>query len=179
MALTNVRALYEMGFEWVEDFFDVFMRINYDIRYTAQKKIKKDQVLLGYHNTPQMRRVIFSLFDYKSGEDANIKRPIKVVYPNIPKGIDTTLTPTAEQEDSFRNIKNFIKGTMTYEEICEVASVETTEYEELNDEELIDAYEDLTGKDVDELPPLDDKVRTKFIKKLKECPNRHTTIQRF
>ena len=176
MALTNVRALYKMGFEWMEDFFDVFMRINYDIRYTAQKKIKKDQVLLGYNNTPQMRRIIFSLFDFKSGEDANIKRPIKVTYPNVPKGIDTTLTPTAEQEDAFRNIKDYIKGGLTYAEICKVSTNETTEYEELGDEELITAYEDLTGKDVDDLPPLDDKTRKKFVDKLNDA---QTDTQRY
>ena len=179
MALTNIKQLYNMGFEYVETFFDCFMRINYDIRYTAQRKIKKEQVLLGYINAPQMRRAIFSIFDYKSGEDANIKRPIKVTYPNIPKGIETTLTPSAEQGDSFRSIKEYILGEKTYSEICEVSTTETNQYSEMNDEELVQAYEDLTGKEVDLVGELDDKTRDKFIKALEDAQSNTQTFGTF
>ena len=176
MALTNYPKLVKEGYSQIEDFFDLYMRINYDIRYTAQRKIVKDQVLLGFNNTPQMRRLLFSIIDYKSGQDANIKRPVKVIYPNLPKGIDTTLEPTPEQNDSFYNIKEFIKGEKTYQEICELDTVDINDYNEMDDEELIKAYEDLTGKAVDETPPLEDKTRKKFIDKLEQA---QTKTQQF
>jgi N12 class adenine-specific DNA methylase len=63
LALTNYEKLLKAGYKHIEDFFDSFMRIAYEIRFTASQTIQKDEVLVGYNNTPQLRTLIYSIMD--------------------------------------------------------------------------------------------------------------------
>ncbi len=149
LALTNYRALQEMGLSNMVDFFDTFMRINYDIKYTPQKTVVKDVVLTGYNNLPQLRQIIYSLMD-KKDEGANLKRPVKIIYPSIEKGIETTLPMTTEQNELMQDVKRYISGDMAYDEICKAAleeEIENTDFDGLDDETLIGEWERVTGKE--------------------------------
>lgn len=149
LALTNYRALQDMGLSNMVDFFDTFMRINYDIKYTPQKTVVKDVVLTGYNNLPQLRQVIYSLMD-KKDEGANLKRPTKIIYPSVEKGIETTLPMTAEQNELIRDVKAYISGDMAYDDICRAAleeEIENTDFDGLDDETLIAEWERITGKE--------------------------------
>ena len=134
LALTNYDMLQNAGFGNVEEFFDVFMRIEYDLRYKANRVVK-EQVLTGYNNSPQMRNVIFYLMDYKSGDDANMKRPDKVVLPSEELGVGTIMLPTGEQAQQIIDIKKYIRGKIRYGEICDVE--ESADVSEMSDDELI------------------------------------------
>lgn len=137
LSLVNYEALVKAGFKYMEDFFDTFMRISFEIRFTASQTIKKEEVLSGYNNTPEMRTLIYSIMDYKNGEDANIKRPKKIVYPSISKGIETTLNPTPVQKEYISLIKQYIKGDKLLNEICGEISNEFN-VDELSDETLLE-----------------------------------------
>lgn len=135
MALTNMDFLKKSGISHIEDFFDVFMKIEYAMRYKASK-ITKEQVLVGYNNSPQMKSFIYAIMDYKNGEDANIKRPDRYVIPNEPLGISAIIRPTDEQVEIMRDIKKYMRGEITLEDVCSGASDEV-DVEELSDEQLI------------------------------------------
>lgn len=122
LALTNYQTLVNAGYRWVEDFYDAFMKISYEIRYTASQQIRKEQILAGYNNAPQMRSLIFFLMDYKSGEDANIKRPDKLMMPSYEKGIETIIPAHPLQAEAFKLIKSYIRGDITIKEVCDLVA---------------------------------------------------------
>jgi hypothetical protein len=136
LALTNYQFLVDRGFREIEDFYDVFMKINFDIRFTPSQKIIKEQVLIGYNNAPQMRELIFYIMDYKNGEDANIKRPKKVMYPSLSEGRDTILPANALQEGTIKSVKQYVKGDLDLKDICDEFE-EAGEVAELTDEKLV------------------------------------------
>ena len=136
MALTNIDFLKHAGLFYIEDFFDAFMRIEFAMRFRANQ-IKKEQVLTGYNNAPQMRRIIYYLMDYKSGSDANIKRPDKYILPSAELGIDTIIAPTDEQKVLFKDLKAYIRGKVTLEDVCGISKMDVS-VDEMSDQDLID-----------------------------------------
>jgi hypothetical protein len=136
LALTNYQALVNAGYRWIEDFYDAFMKIAFELRYTASQKIKREEVLVGYNNAPQMRSLIFFLMDYKNGEDANIKRPDKFMYPSYSRNIETIVPPHHEQKIAFDLIKKYIKGEIGESEMCD-AVIDDVDITEMTDEELM------------------------------------------
>ena len=146
LALTNYEKLIKAGYKHIEDFFDSFMRIAYDVKFTASGTIEKNEVLIGYNNTPQLRTLIYSIMDYKNGDDANIKRPDKIMYPSVSKGREMTMMPNETQIEYLDLIKSYIRGISTMEEICDSISDEFN-IEEKTDEELISILELQEGMD--------------------------------
>jgi hypothetical protein len=144
LALTNYEKLLKAGYKHIEDFFDSFMRIAYEIRFTASQTIQKDEVLVGYNNTPQLRTLIYSIMDYKNGDDANIKRPNKIMYPSVSKGREMTMMPNAVQTEYLDLIKEYIRGKKTMEDICDAVE-EEFDIEEKTDEELINLLDSQDG----------------------------------
>lgn len=144
LALTNYEKLIKAGYKHIEDFFDSFMRIAYEIRFTASQTVEKSEVLVGYNNTPQLRTLIYSIMDYKNGDDANIKRPNRVMYPSLSKGREMTMMPNQIQTEYFDLIKDYIRGEKTMEDICDAVE-EEFDVEEKTDEELINLLDAQDG----------------------------------
>jgi N12 class adenine-specific DNA methylase len=172
LALTNYHLLEELGLSNMVDFFDTFMRINYDIKYTPQKTVVKDVVLTGYNNLPQLRQIIYSLMD-KKDEGANLKRPTKVIWPSIDKGIETTMKMTSEQEELMRNVKSYIQGNSEYEEICSSAlkeEIDNIDFDGLGDEDLISEWEKSTSNEYQgDREELTEAKRQQLIEQIKKA----------
>ena len=137
MAITNIGFLKTAKFNYVEDFFDAFMRVEFALRFRAGK-IVKEPVLMGYNNAPQMRNVISYVMDYKSGQDANIKRPDKFVLPNSDLGVNTILRPSNEQEELISDIKSYIRGRKTLADVCGEDATTEVSTDDMSDDELMD-----------------------------------------
>ena len=180
LALTNYERLIKAGYKHIEDFFDSFMRIAYELRYTVSQSVIKEEVLVGYNNTPQLRTLIYSMMDYKNGDDANIKRPNRIMYPSISKGREMTMLPNQTQTEYFDLIKGYIRSKYTMEEICDTID-EDFDVEEKTDEELInmldlqDGYEGQKTKYNEIALPLQyedrkslEKIISKIVEKDKE-----------
>lgn len=135
LSLTNRKMLMESGFLYMEQFFDVFMDISFELIF-GNTGVTRKESLLGYRNLPQLRNLIYSMMDYKSGEDANIKRPEKILFPSYEKGIETTLPETPTQDALFRQIKDYQRGRIEYAELCADA-VEELDVDELTEDELL------------------------------------------
>ncbi len=170
LTLTNYSQLEEMGLDNMVDFFDTFMRINYDIKYTPQKTVVKDVVLTGYNNLSQLRQIIYSMMD-KKDEGANLQRPTKIIMPSVEKGIETTLPMTVDQNELMKTVKSYISGNDEYEAICRGAlmeEIENTDYDGLTDDELIFEYERVTGKEfTGERDNLSESRRDDLVKQIK------------
>ncbi len=149
LTLTNFKALQDIGLNNMVDFFDTFMKINYDIKYTPQKTVVKDVVLTGFNNLPQLRQIIYSLMD-KKDEGANLIRPDKILFPSKQEGRETTLPMTAEQNDLMKVVKAYIQGDTAYEEVCASAlqdEIDNIDFDGVDDETLITEWERSTDQD--------------------------------
>ena len=147
LALTNYKRLVDSGFRYMQEFFDIFMQITFTLRTTSSQKVVRQETLNGFNNLPQMRRLIYGIMDYKSGEDANIKRPDKILYPSIAEGRETSIPATSEQERMFRDIKSYISGDLAFSELCsDMTSATQGDVEDLSDSELI-AYIEEQGSE--------------------------------
>jgi len=135
LCLVNRKMMLESGFQYMEQFFDVYMDIAFELIF-GNTGVARKESLLGYKNLPQLRNLIYSLMDYKSGEDANIKRPIKLLFPSAEKGIQTTLPETPTQDTLFKQIKDYQRGRIEYNELC-AESVEELDVDEMIEDDLL------------------------------------------
>lgn len=140
LSLTNGEMLRESGFNYMEEFFDVFMDISYELIF-GNTGVTRKESLLGYRNLPQLRNIIYSMMDYKSGEDANIKRPEKILFPSAEKGLETTLPETEVQDELFKQIKDYQRGKINWADLC-ANSQEELDVDELTEEQLIEYVKD-------------------------------------
>jgi hypothetical protein len=140
LSLTNRKMLMESGFLYMEQFFDVFMDISFELIF-GNTGVTRKESLLGYRNLPQLRNLIYSMMDYKSGEDANIKRPEKILFPSYENDRESTLPETPTQDELFKQIKNYQRGRIEYTELCADA-VEELDVDELTEEELLNYLEE-------------------------------------
>lgn len=172
LTLTNFKTLSDLGLGNMIDFFDTFMRITWDIKYTPQKTVVKDISLTGYNNLSQLRAIIYSLMD-KKDEGANLQRPNKLIYPSVQNGIETTIPMTREQEELMAEVKKYLNGQNEYESICKQAmmdEVEEADFDAVEDEVLIAEWERSTGKEfTGEREALTEKKREELIKAIKSA----------
>ena len=140
MALTNGKMLTESGFEYMEQFFDVFMDISYELIF-GNTGVERKESLLGYRNLPQLRNLIYSMMDYKSGEDANIKRPQKMLFPSVANKIETTLPESEIQDELFKQIKDYQRGKISWNQLC-ADSQEDLDIDEQTEEQLLEIVND-------------------------------------
>ena len=140
LCLTNRQMIVDNNMRYMEQFFDNYMDISFDLAFT-NKGIERKEMLLGYKNLPQLRNLIYSMMDYKSGEDANIKRPEKILFPSVEKGRETTIPETEIQDKLFKQIKDYQRGKISWEEMC-AENVEATDIDEMTEDELLQVVMD-------------------------------------
>jgi len=180
LVLTNYAALEDMGLSNMVDFFDTFMKINYDIKYTPQKTVVKDVVLTGYNNLSNLRQVIYSLMD-KKDEGANLKRPTKLMWPSLEKGIETTIPMTAEQDELIAQVKKYINGDIDLGNICQHAvneDIEEYDFDGMDDEAIVSEWEKVTTNEfVGERDFLSDSKRDNLIKQIKSAMKKASGVE--
>ena len=135
LSLTNKKMLIDANIKYMEQFFDLYMDISFELIF-GNTGVTRKESLLGYRNLPQLRNLIYSMMDYKSGEDANIKRPEKLLFPSVENNIETTLPETAVQDELFKQIKDYQRGRIEYNDLCADA-IQDIDVEELSEEELL------------------------------------------
>jgi len=133
LSLINDSELEKMGFASIKDFFDTFMQIDYEIKVSATNQIQKTNVLTGFNNLPQMRKVIRNIIDYRTGDQAGVIRPNLVVLPNPSYGVSCAFKMNEEQAKNMDNIEAFVVTPgYTIDMLCG-HSVDNKMTEQLND----------------------------------------------
>ena len=107
MAHFDYDGLAEFGVHNLAQFCKVFIDETSETVWTASGKFDIRYVIRGYNNVPVLQTILFRSINYKTGEEANIQRPQKIVLPlyNDDKGlplapeyiIETRLPESAEQ----------------------------------------------------------------------------------
>lgn len=117
LALYDYEGLHDFDVYNIAQFCTTFIDETLEDVWTAAGKFDTKAVIRGYNNLPILQSMIFRSIIYKTGEDANIQRPEKVILPlkTDEKGVplhfkyvvDTTIKPSAEQRKWFREAADF------------------------------------------------------------------------
>lgn len=109
--------LKKRGLNNIRDFFDKFIKETFDIKVTHKGNITYDPVIKSFQNRIVLQNVIFNAIIHKTGEEANVPRPKKIVYPllkdndgvSLPydEQVDTALQPTDTQNYWMKDISRF------------------------------------------------------------------------
>ena len=206
MSLANHKFMVDNNFESLKDFFDTFMKIEYDIKLNAKGDIINAEVLNGYENLLQLKIFVRSVILHKTGEEADIVRPTKIVYPN--DNVKTALVMTQQQQNLIKLVLEWVEfegtprkdpfsdeppyGSMEY--VCHKATEQyrlAQEYKDLEEkeramlqlesdqfdgEETTDGYE-IPEVDMEDVETSDeDKDEAREIKKIEDEITQSNTV---
>lgn len=131
LSLTNYNRLKSFGINNMVSFFDNYINQTSEKVVTSKGTIEERQVIKGWTNKVSLQKVLFSYMNYKSGEDANIKRPAKWTLPKLSENIDGVNIPLAFEDQ----ITTYLKPTLEQK----IAQKEISEWliEQMNDDDLM------------------------------------------
>lgn len=117
MALYDYEGLKDFDVYNIAQFCITFIDETIEDTWTAAGKFKPNPVIRGYLNLPTLQSMILRSINYKTGEDANIQRPEKIILPldRDDKGVpleaeyvvQTKIQPTDLQQQWLDEITKF------------------------------------------------------------------------
>lgn len=123
LALYDYLGLQDFDVYNIAQFCTTFIDETLEDVWTAAGKFDTKAVIRGYNNLPILQSMIFRSIIYKTGEDANIQRPEKVLLPlkTDEKGVplpfeyvvDTTIQPTPDQLKWLKQAADFANNADT------------------------------------------------------------------
>jgi hypothetical protein len=132
LALSNYQRLVDLGYKSMKKFFETYMKIEHDYKVKLNG-VEKALVLNGFQNLIQFRNVVRSIILHRTGEQANIERPEKIIIPYTNRGllpeaikeVNAMLMPTSEQTALIQKIEEFVMGNLT---LTQLQLAETEKY---------------------------------------------------
>ena len=122
MALYDYLGMREFDVYNIAQFCTSFIDEKIEDSWTAAGKFEPKPVIRGYNNLPILQSMVFRSIIYKTGEDANIQRPEKILLPlkNDENGaplpleyqVDTKLVPSNRQAEWMAEITKFADGAL-------------------------------------------------------------------
>jgi superfamily II DNA/RNA helicase len=120
LSLVAYQELEKRGIKNIKAFFDKFVEITSELSVNSKGKFENKEVIKGFANRQVLQNIIFSHMIHKTGDEANVPRPIKVVYPRtkdengitLPsdKQVETALPATELQDYWMKEIARFANG---------------------------------------------------------------------
>ena len=117
LAMVAYQSLEKRGIVNIKAFFDKFVLETPEMVVTPTGLVESKPVIMGFNNRLVLQNIVFSYMMHKTGEEAGVPRPIKVVYPRfkddngitLPRAdqVDTALRPTADQTYWIAEIAKF------------------------------------------------------------------------
>ena len=127
LALIAYRELAGAGIHNLKTFFDHYIRTSQELIINARLQPERKEVVMGFNNLVALRQLIGRFIRYKTGEEANIIRPNKIVLPGTFDGIPTrtSLQPSAMQRKYMEMVESYLRGLTPLWAICpEMAGVD-------------------------------------------------------
>ncbi len=131
LALIGYQQLERSGIKNIKEFFDQYIKTSVELVINAKLKPERKEVVLGFNNLIALQQLIFKFINYKTGEDANIQRPNKIVLPlqNKLEGgeivplpeedrISTNLPMNQTQRECMSQIEAYVRGEIDLMELC-------------------------------------------------------------
>jgi hypothetical protein len=157
LALIGYQQLENGGIKNIQQFFDTFIKTSNELIINAKLKPERREIVLGFHNLIALQQLIYKFITYKTGEEAKIQRPNKIVLPLLNKRegdniialpskeqISTNLPMTVEQKGYMEDVENYVKGNTSLRHFC----VNPHGYEEEENNELSGEGEPLDEEDL-------------------------------
>lgn len=101
LSITNHSYLKSIGYDTVKKFIDDFIKVKAQLSVSIQGTVTIKNEPIGFYNLNLLKRIIYRVIDFKTGEEAKTKRPCKIVLPLKEK---TTLRD-CHATNSFHTIK--------------------------------------------------------------------------
>jgi len=131
LSLICYQELEKLGIKNIKEFFDTFIKTSLQLVINAKMKPERREIVMGFSNLIALQSLIFKFISYKSGEDANIERPNKIVLPMTHKkvGNKTIVLPTEEQISTnipmtpmqqmyMKDIEMYVRGRISLLNFC-------------------------------------------------------------
>ena len=131
LALIGYQQLVKSGIRNIKSFFDVFIKSSLELVINAKLQPERKEIVMGFHNLIALQQLIFKFIDYKTGEDAGIQRPNKIVLPLMSEKIggvvvplpperqvSTNLPMTQLQKDYMADVELYVTGKTSYRNFC-------------------------------------------------------------
>lgn len=151
LALIGYQELEKSGIKNIKEFFDTYINTSMELVINAKLKPERKEVVMGFANLIALQSLIFKFITYKTGEDANIQRPNKIVLPlmNERSGeevrelspeeqVSTNLALNTTQRDYMQDVESYVTGKTSLMHLCS------------NDKGFSEEKEEATGELLDE-----------------------------
>ena len=141
LSLTNHKLIEDFGFKGLKEFFDYYIKTAFDFTINAKNQPVKKEEVVGFVNLQSLRTLIYSVIDYKTGEEANVIRPCKITLPikdtsvicketaqtvELPM-IETIVKPTEQQMKFLVAIEDYMLGEKQGEQGIDFDNTEVIE----------------------------------------------------
>jgi len=123
LSLVAYDNLQKMNIYNINEFFETFVLPTYEYVANYKNEIEEKEVVKSFNNRLVLQKLIYNNINYKTGEEAGVKRPCKVNLPKVnstenggikklspDKQILTYLKPTPRQEINQKAIINLAKS---------------------------------------------------------------------
>lgn len=131
LALIGYQQLEKSGIKNIKQFFDLFIKTSMELIINAKLKPQRKEIVLGFNNLIALQSLIFKFITYKTGEDAKIQRPNKIVLPMFNKRIgdkvialapeeqvSTNLPLTQTQKEFMQDVESYVTGHTSLTNFC-------------------------------------------------------------
>lgn len=130
LALIGYHRLEKVRLGNLQQFFNHFIQSSLELIINTQLNPERKEIIMGFNNLIALQQLIFQFIDYKSGEEAEIQRPNKIVLPLTHKRVDgkviplpnseqisTTLAPNSQQITYMTKLELYLMGQIEFHEI--------------------------------------------------------------
>ena len=131
LALIGYQQLEKWGIKNIKEFFDTFIKTSMELVINAKLKPERREIVMGFNNLIALQQLIFKFITYKTGEDAKIQRPNKIVLPLLNKRegneiiplpteeqISTNLPMTQRQKEYMDDVELYVTGKTSLTNFC-------------------------------------------------------------
>ncbi len=131
LALIGYQQLEKSGIKNIKDFFDTFIKTSLELVINAKLKPQRREIVMGFHNLIALQQLIFRFITYKTGEEAGIQRPNKIVLPLMntmedgnlvplppSQQISTNLPLTQTQKNFMQDVEDYVMGRVDLNHFC-------------------------------------------------------------
>jgi hypothetical protein len=128
LTLTNYDYLNKLGYDDVLKFAQDFIKIKSQLSISVEGTVKTKIEPVGYTNLQLLRRIIYTIVDFRSADESNIVRPCKIVLPirekstlcdsrkshgfSIIKPVSTIVIPTRQQQFIFDALQQYLSDQL-------------------------------------------------------------------
>lgn len=125
LSLVAYENLQKMNIYNINEFFETFVLPTYEYVANYKNEIEEKEVIKSFNNRLILQKLIYNNINYKTGEEAGVKRPCKI---NLPK-VNTTKDGVVKKLPPEKQILTYLKPTprqqINQEEIVSLARSST------------------------------------------------------